>query len=178
MDKKYTFVLDVDGVLTDGSFLYDANGKAYKRFGADDADALKLISDQINVVFVSADHRGFPISKKRVEDMGFKIENVKSKDRLHFIQEHYGLENTIYMGDSFEDIPIFQNVKCSICPANSLDNLKKVASYVTSHVGGDRAVADAVLWLINTSPYVQIPDVEGDNFLEKIMRSHGYYDFK
>ena len=36
-----TFVVDVDGVLTDGGFYYDEAGKRYKRFGPDDADALK-----------------------------------------------------------------------------------------------------------------------------------------
>ena len=183
MNKKYTFVLDVDGVLTDGSFLYDANGKAYKRFGADDSDALKLISDQVNILFVSADHRGFSISKKRVEDMGFKIENVKSKDRVLYIQEHFGLENTIYMGDSFEDIPIFQNVKYSICPANSLDCVKKEADYVTKQNGGDRAVADAVMHLINNTGFIERPRDEEGNYLEGVwleqfMRAHGYYSFK
>ena len=40
-NKIYVFALDVDGVLTDGKFLWDANGnKVYKEFGPDDADAL------------------------------------------------------------------------------------------------------------------------------------------
>lgn len=61
--KKLTFVLDVDGVLTDGTFLYDANGKAYKKFGPEDADALKMLAPYCNIVFASADTRGFEITK-------------------------------------------------------------------------------------------------------------------
>ena len=71
MDDKWTFIMDLDGVLTVGCFLYDANGKAYKTFGPDDADALKLIKDKVNLVFVSADHRGFPISTKRFSLINF-----------------------------------------------------------------------------------------------------------
>lgn len=166
--KKYNFVLDVDGVLTDGSFLYDANGKAYKRFGADDADALKLISDQVNIVFVSADHRGFPITKKRVEDMGFPIEQVKSKDRLQWIHDKFGFENTFYMGDSFEDIPMLDTC-IGIVPRNALHEVKLVADFVCTHIGGDRAVAEACLWI--NKHYLRGNEM---NPLEAAMRTHGY----
>jgi len=36
------FVLDVDGILTDGRYYYAPEGKAMKIFGADDHDALRL----------------------------------------------------------------------------------------------------------------------------------------
>jgi len=145
---KYTFILDCDGVLTDGSFLYDKDGKAYKRFGADDADALKLISDKVQIVFVSADHRGLPITQKRVEDMGFELKHVKSKERLKWIHDHYDLNNTIYMGDSFEDIPILQSVFLGICPKNSLQCVKDAADVCVDAEGGNRAVAAAVIHII------------------------------
>lgn len=166
--KKYNFVLDVDGVLTDGSFLYDANGKAYKRFGADDADALKLISDQVNIVFVSADHRGFPITKKRVEDMGFPIEQVKSKDRLQWIHDKFGFENTFYMGDSFEDIPMLEAC-IGIAPNNALPDVLSRADYVCGRAGGDRAVAEACIWI--NSHYLR---GRSEWPLREAMKEHGY----
>ena len=90
------FVLDVDGVLTDGGFYYDQSGqKALKRFGPDDADALKLLSQFFDIVFVSADERGFPISSSRVKHLGFSIFNVSSDERLV----------TIYICQNFLDLP-------------------------------------------------------------------------
>ena len=62
--KPNLFVLDVDGVLSSGQFLYDTNGKQYKIFGPHDNDGLKLISSYIKIRFISADIRGFEISKK------------------------------------------------------------------------------------------------------------------
>ena len=150
MYDKCTFIMDLDGVLTDGCFLYDANGKAYKTFGPDDADALKLIKDKVNLVFVSADHRGFPISTKRITDMGYELTNVKSSERLNWIKERYDLNKVIYMGDSFVDIPILQEVGVGIVPNDGFWFAKQFAHYVTKHDGGKRAVADAVFWIAKT----------------------------
>lgn len=145
--NKPVFIMDLDGVLTDGCFLYDANGKAYKTFGPDDADALKLIKDKVELVFVSADHRGFPISTKRINDMGYELTNVKSSERLDWIKSRWDLKDVIYMGDSFVDIPIFQNVGVAIVPKDGFWFAKKFAHYETKHEGGKRAVADAVFWI-------------------------------
>jgi len=146
-NKKYTFVLDVDGVLTDGSFLYDSNGKAYKVFGPDDADALKALSKFVNIVFTSQDKRGFLISKKRVEDMGFTLENVGSKDRVNFMEENYGLENCIYMGDSFLDVPALCASEYGISTCASDPLAQQWSDYVTEREGGHRAVSEACFWI-------------------------------
>ena len=47
MTKKLNLVIDVDGVMTTGQFLYSSKGKTYKVFGAHDADGLKLIRDKM-----------------------------------------------------------------------------------------------------------------------------------
>ncbi|MBC7465554.1 MAG: hypothetical protein H7256_06135 [Bdellovibrio sp.] len=71
MQKPTVFILDVDGVLTTGQFLYSAQGKIFKTFGPDDNDALTLLQPFIEIRFVSSDRNGFEISKKRiVDDMG------------------------------------------------------------------------------------------------------------
>ena len=43
MDKQWKFISDVDGVLTDGKYLYSKQGKEYKMFGAHDNDGAKLL---------------------------------------------------------------------------------------------------------------------------------------
>ena len=68
MMKKLIFILDVDGVMTTGQFLYSQDGKAYKIFGPHDNDGLKLLNDKVTIQFITADKRGFPISKKRIID--------------------------------------------------------------------------------------------------------------
>lgn len=65
--KPNLFILDVDGVLSTGQYLYDANGKQYKIFGPHDNEGLKLISNFIKIEFISADERGFKISKNELK---------------------------------------------------------------------------------------------------------------
>ena len=140
------FVLDVDGVLTDGTYLYSKKEKFLKVFGPDDYDALKILSKLIKIIFVSADKRGFNISKKRiVDDMGFELFLIPSKKRIKWIDVKYGLNNTIYMGDGIFDYEIFKVVRYSIAPKNSFYKTLKKADFVTFHNGGNRAVAEACL---------------------------------
>lgn len=148
-DNNYVFALDVDGVLTDGKFLWDAEGnKAYKEFGPDDADALKILSRYMPVIFFSKDKKGFPISKSRVEHMGFPIYYMNTKEREIYLRGTYGLDNVIYMGDSFADVPLLERAKKGIATKTSSPYAKRAADYITQTGGGERAVADAVFWIM------------------------------
>lgn len=149
MTNMKAFILDVDGVMTTGQFLYDTKGKAYKIFGPDDSDGLKILDKYIKIHFVSADKRGFEISKKRiVDDMGYSLALVSSSDRLSWIKSKYSLANVIYMGDGFFDHKIMQKVGYSIAPANADKNAKKYSNYITERRGGDRAVAEACMHIL------------------------------
>ena len=69
------FVLDVDGVMTQPPLLYNEKGKTFKVFGPDDHGALNLLRDKLKILFVTADKRGFPISKQRItNEMDFPLE--------------------------------------------------------------------------------------------------------
>ena len=140
------FVLDIDGVMTDGKMWYTTEGKMMKAFGPDDHEALRMIADKIEIAFVSGDHRGFPISKKRIDDMGFPIVWIEGvENRAKWIDENWGLKETIYMGDSIWDAPFFERVGYSICPADGFYTAREKADYVTQHNGGHRAVAEACM---------------------------------
>jgi len=141
--KIQAFVVDVDGVLTDGSFLYDSSGKKYKRFGPDDADALKILGGYIEIEVVSADSRGFEISRARVADMGLQLSLVSSGDRLAWVAERYEFSSVAYMGDSFQDAELLRTVGLGLCPGNGHFRAKEAAAIVTRCDGGSRAVAEA-----------------------------------
>jgi 3-deoxy-D-manno-octulosonate 8-phosphate phosphatase (KDO 8-P phosphatase) len=147
--KPKCFILDVDGVMTTGQFLYSKKGKEFKVFGPDDSDALKILKEFLPIYFISADKRGFSISKKRIEkDMGFTLELVSSKDRVKWISERWDLNSVIYMGDGFWDAFIFKQIKLGIAPQNAFYKAKEYAGYITKHNSGDRAVAEAALFIL------------------------------
>jgi|SaaInlStandDraft_5_1057022.scaffolds.fasta_scaffold82883_2 3-deoxy-D-manno-octulosonate 8-phosphate phosphatase (KDO 8-P phosphatase) len=148
MSKYDYFFLDVDGVMTDGAMYYSAEGKLLKKFGPDDHGALLLISKYIKVIFVSADKKGFQISKKRiVTGMNFELYLVGESERERFFLSYGLMENFIYMGDSDWDVPLMEKVGISIAPLNASSLCKDSADYVCETNGGDRAVAEAVKYI-------------------------------
>lgn len=144
-----TFIIDVDGVLTDGQFHYTVDGKVAKIFGPDDADALNLLKRHMYIHMVTGDKRGFPITKKRiVDDMKFPLDLVSTFERVEWIKKKFNPKETIYMGDGIFDVMVFNAVAYSIAPANAFYITKKRADFVTPSRGGDSAVAEAYLHIM------------------------------
>jgi 3-deoxy-D-manno-octulosonate 8-phosphate phosphatase (KDO 8-P phosphatase) len=140
--------LDVDGVMTDGTFLYSVEGKSHKRFGPEDGDALKILRRYVEIRFVTADHRGLGISRARIErDLGFALDLVPSAERLTWLTQRYSLERVAYMGDSFLDIEILRQVAVAISPANASPHAQSVSDFVTDSAGGAGAVAEACFYI-------------------------------
>ena len=169
--KPKTFVLDVDGVLTTGHFLYTVEGKTLKVFGPDDNDGLSLVKSFIGIHFVTGDRKGFDISHKRiVEDMSYPLDLVSTIRRIDWIKEHFNPMEVIYMGDGIFDHYVMKAVGYSIAPANADPLAKAHADYVTKRSGGDRAVAEACLHILERffQPYDpnKLPALQGEIFGE------------
>tara|TARA_A100001015_G_scaffold53835_1_gene59072 strand:- start:4220 stop:4687 length:468 start_codon:yes stop_codon:yes gene_type:complete len=143
-------IFDVDGVFTDGSFIYDSEGKRFKIFGAHDSDGLKLLANKnISLQAITADHRGFSINKRRMDDMGLGLLLVSENERLEFFKRQSHIDKICFMGDGHFDSMVFDIVGYSIAPANALEITKNKASYVTKAQGGKGAVYEASIHILN-----------------------------
>jgi len=81
------FILDIDGVMTTDQFLYSPEGKAHRGFDPHDADGLNILKNKLNILFITADKRGFPIFEKRIKDMGYNVELVSGQDRHSYLKD-------------------------------------------------------------------------------------------
>lgn len=143
------FIVDVDGVLTTGHFHYTVDGKIMKVFGPDDNDGLSLLRPYLEIVFVTGDKKGFAISQRRiVDDMKYPLELVSTIRRIDWIKEKFDPSKVIYMGDGIFDHYVMKEVGYSIAPANADRLARQSAHYVTQRSGGDRAVAEACLHIL------------------------------
>ena len=110
---------------------------------------LSLLKKHIEIRFITGDKKGFPISRKRiVDDMNFPLDIVSTIKRVEWIAERYELKDVIYMGDGIFDHYVMREVGYAISPSNGDTNAKKHAHFVTERSGGDRAVAEACLHLM------------------------------
>lgn len=140
----HNIIFDVDGVLTDGTFFYSVDGKVLKRFGSHDAQAIKICKAYFKMQLISADKKGFEISKLRAEHLGLKITLVEEESRSAWIANNFIREETVLVVDSFTDIPSLINVVRSFAPKNAHPELLKRVSNVLNANGGSGAVAEVL----------------------------------
>ena len=138
------FILDVDGVMTDGKQYYTADGKIMKVFGPHDSDGLKQIRNKIQIKFISADHRGFDISKRRiVDDLGYILELVSEENRRLYVEQH-GFNRVIFMGDGIYDADVMRYCY-GIAPKSARPECKFNAKHITKTIAANGAVYDACM---------------------------------
>ena len=153
-EVKKTFLLDVDGVLTTGKFLYSIKGKIFKEFGPHDHDGLKLLRNLINIKFITCDKLGFEISKKRVsDDMGFDLVQTSEDAKFDYISNNFNQDKLIYMGDGISDIEPAKYASYSIAPKNARREILEIVDFITFNKSAEGAVLDACQQILKLKLY-------------------------
>ncbi len=147
--KKIKFlILDVDGVLTDGSIVYSSMGEEIKTFNVHDGYGIeKLQAHNIFVGIITG--RDSAIVEKRAKDL--KIENLiqGTIDKIPAAEKfankyNITLDEIAFMGDDLFDIPLLQKVGFSSAPKNARKEVKRIVHYVTKKEGGKGAVRELI----------------------------------
>ena len=121
-------ILDIDGVMTDGTKLYDLNGEvSHKRYCDLDFTAIKRFKEMgWSVCFVSADKSvNEAMAKKRGIDFYHSRQPDGSIDKsliLPDIMSKYRIKDVkdvVYVGDDVHDLSIMRMVGKSFCVLNS-----------------------------------------------------------
>jgi 3-deoxy-D-manno-octulosonate 8-phosphate phosphatase (KDO 8-P phosphatase) len=147
-------LLDVDGVLTDGSIIYSDSGEQIKSFNTQDGLGLKLLTGSgIKVGIVTG--RSSAALYHRCNNLGIDLifDNVKDKaaalDTI-LSQTHIAAADTAFMGDDLIDIPVMRKVGLAICVPDAPREVKKCAHIVTKRKGGHGAVRDVCEKILKT----------------------------
>lgn len=145
-------ITDIDGVLTDGSLHYDAQGEVIKTFHVRDGLGCKmLMSCGIQVAVLSG--RDSAILRKRIADLGinlFFLGRLEKQSACIELMKQAGVsvEQTAYIGDDTVDLPAFESCGYSFAVADAPNYIREQADYVLSHVGGKgafREMAELIL---------------------------------
>lgn len=144
--KIKAFVLDVDGVLTDGGILYDDNGLESKRFFAVDGMIIKVFQQHGMLTGVITG-RNSQVVKNRCQELTIDFHHHGVSDKLatyEQVKETYKLadEEIAFMGDDIVDIGIMQRCGLSAAPADARTYVKEYADWISPSDGGKGAVRD------------------------------------
>lgn len=150
MSKELSILVisDVDGCITNGQFIYTADGKVGKIFGCGDHEGVKLLrKNNIDVEFITADRVGFPITEKRVSEMHCKVTIMSEVDRYAYIENKCkDYDVVVFFGDGIGDASVIQKLNSDciyfIVPQNGREEAKEVSDYVTPHCGAQGAFLD------------------------------------
>jgi len=144
--RSLTFVFDLDGVLTDGTFWYGKEGKVLKRFGPHDAEALLVLRKYFEVKIISADVRGEEISVRRISDIGLNLEIVSAENRASFIHNlKMKKRKVVFVGDSLSDIPALEMADFAFCPKDAFLSVHEKVDLTLCTEGGRGVVAEMLM---------------------------------
>ena len=145
-------LLDVDGVLTDGSIIYSDQDSETKVFNVKDGFGLKLVmAAGIKVGLVTG--RTSRALHHRCRDLGIRFiyDGVQQKapllDRI-ISETGVGAADTAFIGDDLPDLPLMRRVGLSIAVADAHEMVRDYSDWITSAPGGRgavREVCDALL---------------------------------
>lgn len=139
-------ILDVDGVLTDGSIILDNNGNEVKAFHVRDGHGIKmLIRSGVNVAIITGRHS--KVVERRAHELGITEVFQKSRDKTiayRELLERYDLDDreVAYVGDDIVDIPIMTRAGLSVAVADATEETKKSAGMIAKNRGGRGAVRE------------------------------------
>ena len=156
-------VMDVDGTLTDGKIYMSDNGELFKAFNIKDGCGIKDILPQYGIVPVIITARKSKLLALRCKELRIEELHQGISDKyttLETIVQKYTAENHIdyslkdvaFIGDDILDlqcmIPIASEGGLVGCPADAVNEVKKISSFVSSNKGGEGAVRDFIEWIV------------------------------
>jgi 3-deoxy-D-manno-octulosonate 8-phosphate phosphatase (KDO 8-P phosphatase) len=139
-------ILDVDGVMTDGSIILDNEGNELKRFHVRDGHGIKMLGKAgVAVAIITGRHS--KVVEKRAQELGisevYQRCHIKSVAYEHIL-EKFGLSDAevAYIGDDIVDIPILRKVGLPVVVSDAAEDAKTKALMVTRNPGGRGAIRE------------------------------------
>lgn len=143
-----TLIFDVDGVLTTGDILASNTGEFLRTFNIKDGYALQLAVKKGYHVCIISGGSGEAM-QKRFEGLGIKNIYLGVSDKVAVFEQilaQYQLQpaEVLYMGDDIPDYKIMKLVGLPTCPADAVEEIKAISSYISPFNGGKTAVRDVI----------------------------------
>jgi 3-deoxy-D-manno-octulosonate 8-phosphate phosphatase (KDO 8-P phosphatase) len=141
-------LLDVDGVLTDGTVTIDSAGGESKPFFIRDGAAMVWAArHDLEIGLLSG--RPSQATTRRAAELGVKLLSQAGPDKLKGYEEllaagPYRDDEVGYMGDDLLDLPVLARVGLSAAPADAASDVRASVHWVSRFAGGRGAVREFI----------------------------------
>ena len=145
-------ILDVDGVLTDGSITCDAFGNEIKRFNVQDGLAIKLWQGVGHAVSIISGRKCRAVAQRAREleitpVIQGEIAKVPGFEKI-LQATNKTAEQACMIGDDLIDLPVMKRCGISIAVRNAAPEVKSLADYTTAATGGAGGIREAIEWIL------------------------------
>ena len=148
-------VLDVDGVLTDGTLIINEDGGESKFFNSLDGHGIRMWRRAgLKVAFLSGRLSKPTEWRAKQLEVDYCIQNCHDKlPEIEKLIEQVGISpaNVAYIADDLPDLPIITHVGFGVAVANAVDEVKDMADFVTTRRGGHGAVREVIEYILKNS---------------------------
>ena len=147
--KTKAFILDVDGVMTDGGIMPIEGGTDFiRKYNAKDGYAIAYaVRRGYKVCVITGGHGN--LLRSRMERLGVTRLYLNCMDKISAMQEFFAEYDvdpatTIYMGDDIPDLECMELVGIPVCPADACSEVIEASRFVSEFCGGRGAVRDII----------------------------------
>ena len=150
--EKFTpiklFVLDVDGVLTDGSVFLLENGEMARTMNVKDGYAMQLALKKGYEILIISGGTSAAV-KDRLAKLGIKNIELGIRDKVavynnYLSNTNYTKEQILYMGDDVPDVAPMLLVGLACAPADAVQEVLEISHYISPKNGGKGCVRDVI----------------------------------
>ncbi len=139
-------VLDVDGVLTDGTLQVTESGEQLRTFYVKDGYAMQLAEKMGLMLWVISGGRSEGV-RLRLQGLGVKEIHLGVSQKMDVLNEllsKYELtaDQLMYVGDDMPDYEVMQVVGIAACPIDAVEDIKTISHYMSPFKGGRGVVRD------------------------------------
>ncbi len=148
---------DCDGCLTDGGMYYSEFGDEMKKFNTRDGMAFSLLREK-GIITGIITSENVSLNLRRAKKLQLDEFYPGVKDKLFIIMslaKKYAIspDNIAYIGDDVNDLEAIQAVGFGCCPADAVDDVRKVSNFITKAKGGEGVIREVAEKIINLNNY-------------------------
>jgi len=141
-------VMDVDGVLTDGTIVCGPDGQEWKTFHVQDGFAITA-GQRAGLRMALISGRTSGAVARRAAELGLAEVHQGTRDKVAAYQQlvrRHGLTDAAaaFIGDDLVDLPLLRRVGLAVAVADAAQEVRAAAHYVTAASGGRGAVREVV----------------------------------
>lgn len=143
-----TIILDLDGVLTDGTVYISESGEQLRRMNIKDGYAIQLAIRKGYTISVISGGKSETVIKRLnglgIQDVFLGISDKRTTLDQFLASKNKSYDEVMYIGDDVPDLNVMELVSIAACPLDAVDQIKAISHYISQYKGGEGCVRELI----------------------------------